>query len=66
MLQKKRNARRPAVSTRERLAFVLVLLFISVLLVVILFPQVVQGEVIVMIAQLLELVILYSFRREDT
>jgi hypothetical protein len=65
MLPKERNARRPAVSTRERLTFVLVLLFIIVLLVVVLFPQAVPGEVIVIIARLLELVISYYFRRGD-
>jgi hypothetical protein len=65
MLQKERNARHPAASTRERLTFVLVLLFIIVLLVVVLFPQAVPGEVIVIIARLLELVISYYFRRGD-
>jgi hypothetical protein len=44
---------------------VLVLLFIIVLLVVVLFPQAVPGEVIVIITRLLELVISYYFRRGD-
>jgi t-SNARE complex subunit (syntaxin) len=65
MLQKERNARRYAASNRERLTFVLVLLFIIVLLVVAIFPQAVPGEVIVIIARLLELVISSYFRRGE-
>jgi len=52
-------------ATRKRLAVALVILFSIVLLVVVLFPQAVPGEVIVIIARLLELVISYYFRRGD-
>jgi len=48
---------------RKRLAVALVILFSIVLLVVVLFPQSVPGEVIVIIARLLELVIAFYFRR---
>ena len=65
MCQKPRTTRRPVRSihvTRERLAFALVILFIIVLLVVALFPQAIPGEVLVIIARLLELVISFYFR----
>jgi hypothetical protein len=45
---------------------VLVLLFIIVLVVMVLFPQAVPGEVLVMIARLLDLVIASYVRRGDT
>jgi hypothetical protein len=63
MLQKKRNTQ--SLTTRERLTFVLVLLFIIVLLVKVFFPQALSGEVIVVIAQLLDLVISSYFRRGE-
>jgi hypothetical protein len=64
-----RNERTPDCRTastctmRKRLAVALVILFSIVLLVVVLFPQSVPGEVIVIIARLLELVIAFYFRR---
>jgi preprotein translocase subunit SecG len=51
---------------RERLTVVLVLLFIIVLLVMVLFPQAVPSEVLVIIARLLDLVIASYVRRGDT
>lgn len=52
-------------ATRARLAGVLVLLFLIVLLVAVLFPQAMPGEVVVIIARLLEQVISFYFRRGD-
>lgn len=51
---------------RARLAVVLVILFVLVLLVTISFPHAMLDEGVLIFARLLEVVISYYFRHEDT
>jgi 4-amino-4-deoxy-L-arabinose transferase-like glycosyltransferase len=65
MLPKERNARRPAASTRERLTFVLVLLFIIVLLVSAFFPQSAAHDVLPSIAKMLVVAVRCYYHRRS-
>ncbi len=68
MCQKECSTRCPAMSiqtTRARLAFGLALLFLIVLLVFVTCPQAVPGELILIIARLLESVVSFYFSRKD-
>lgn len=65
MCQKKRSPHRPAASiraTRERLALVLVLLFLIVLLIAVFFPQSVANTMLPYAAGLLALAIRFYYR----